>query len=41
MNMEQVTGRVGTWFALTPDDQPMILRRRDIQQVYVLNWKAR
>ena len=41
MNMEEVTGRVGTWFALTPADEPMILRRRDIQQVYALNWEAR
>jgi DNA-binding winged helix-turn-helix (wHTH) protein/Tol biopolymer transport system component len=29
------------WFNLTPDDEPMILLRRDIQQVYALDWKVR
>jgi DNA-binding winged helix-turn-helix (wHTH) protein/Tol biopolymer transport system component len=40
IKMEQLTGRVGTWFALTPTEEPMILRRRDIQQVYALNSNA-
>ena len=29
------------WFNLTPNDEPMILRRRDIQQIYWLDWKQR
>jgi hypothetical protein len=29
------------WFNLTPDDEPMILLRRDIQQIYALDWKVR
>ena len=38
---EEMTGLVGYWFNLTPDDEPMILRRHDIQQIYALDWKAR
>ncbi len=27
------------WFNLTPNDEPMILRSRDIQEIYALDWK--
>jgi len=36
-----VTGPLGSWFDLTPNDELMILRRRDVQQIYALEWKAR
>ncbi len=38
---EEYTGAIHTWFALTPNDEPMILRRRDIQQIYALIWNSR
>ena len=38
MKAEEYTGAMQTWLALTPGDQPMVLRRRDIQQVYALDW---
>ena len=38
---DDYTGFVRTWLALTPSDEPMILRRRDIQQVYALDRKPR
>jgi hypothetical protein len=41
VDIEEMTGEVTTWFALTAADEPMILRRRDIQQVYALDWKLR
>jgi sugar lactone lactonase YvrE len=37
---EEMAGLVGYWFNLTPNDEPMILRRRDIQQIYAFDWKA-
>ena len=39
MKPGELTGQVGSWFNLTPNDEPMILRRRDIQQIYALDWK--
>jgi Tol biopolymer transport system component/DNA-binding winged helix-turn-helix (wHTH) protein len=41
LKREEMTGLIGSWFSLTPDDEPMILRRRDIQQIYALDWKSR
>lgn len=41
LRREEMTGAGGTWFNLTPGDEPMILRRRDIQQIYALDWKPR
>jgi hypothetical protein len=41
LKREELTGLIGFWFNLTPDDEPMILRRRDVQQIYALEWKAR
>lgn len=35
------TGTFGSYFSLTPGDQPMILRRRDVQQIYALEIKGR
>jgi eukaryotic-like serine/threonine-protein kinase len=40
-SMDAMTGRGGYWFNLTPNDEPMILRRRDIQQIYALELKTR
>ncbi len=40
MKPEEIAGLVGYWFSLTPKDEPMILRRRDIQQIYALDWKT-
>jgi hypothetical protein len=38
----EMTGTpVGSWFDLTPDDEPMILRRLDVQQIYSLELKTR
>jgi hypothetical protein len=34
-----MTGHIGYWFNVTADDEPMILRRRDVQQVYALELK--
>ena len=41
LNGEEMTGFVGSWFNLTANDEPMILRRRDIQQIYALELKPR
>jgi eukaryotic-like serine/threonine-protein kinase len=41
LRVEEMTGLVGTWFNLTADDEPMILRRHHIQQIYALEWKER
>ena len=41
LTAEEGTGLIGYWFNLTPSDEPMILLRRDIQQIYALNWKER
>ena len=41
LNLAEMTGLIGYWFNLTPEDEPMILRRRDIQQIYALDWKQR
>jgi Tol biopolymer transport system component len=38
---EETTGGVGSSFSLTPDDEPLILRRRDVQQIYALELKPR
>lgn len=41
VNFAEMTGHIGGWFALTPNDEPMILRRRDIQQIYELRYTGR
>jgi Tol biopolymer transport system component len=41
LKREEFAGSPGTWFNLTANDEPMILRRRDIQQIYALEWKPR
>ena len=41
LKREEFTGSPGTWFNLTTNDEPMILRRRDIQQIYALELKPR
>jgi hypothetical protein len=41
LRLEETTGGVGSYFSLTPDDEPMILRRRDVQQIYALELKWR
>jgi hypothetical protein len=41
LRFEEMTGLIGYWFNLTPDDDPMILRRRDVQQIYALELKPR
>ena len=41
LKREESAGSPGTWFNLTANDEPMILRRRDIQQIYALEWKPR
>ena len=38
---EEMTGQIGSWFNITADDEPMILRRRDVQQIYALELKPR
>jgi Tol biopolymer transport system component len=38
---EMTGAQVGSWFDLTPDDEPMILRRLDVQQIYSLELKTR
>ena len=30
---------LGTWFALTPDDQPLLLRDTSVQEIYALDWQ--
>jgi hypothetical protein len=40
LNIGELTGVVGDWFNLTPGDEPMILARRDIQQIYALSLKT-
>ncbi|HEY3440467.1 MAG TPA: winged helix-turn-helix domain-containing protein [Paludibaculum sp.] len=41
IKFEELTGLFGYFFGLTPNDEPLILRRRDIDQIYALDWKAR
>jgi Tol biopolymer transport system component/DNA-binding winged helix-turn-helix (wHTH) protein len=42
LNVGEMTGGyIAVWFNLTADDEPMILRRRDIQQIYALELKPR
>ena len=43
LKYEDITGFIGgLGSTLTPrDDEPMILRRRDVQQIYVLELKPR
>jgi len=41
LKVEEMTGFVGSWFNVTHDDEPMILRRRDVQQIYALDLKPR
>jgi Tol biopolymer transport system component len=37
---EEFTGLVGSFFGLTANDEPMMLRRRDVQQVYAFELKT-
>ncbi len=39
LKVGEMTGHIGYWFNVTADDEPMILRRRDVQQVYALELK--
>jgi hypothetical protein len=41
VRIDELAGLPTPWFALTPNDEPMVLRRRDIQQIYALDWKPR
>lgn len=41
LKMEDMTGMIEFWMGLTPNDEPMIRRRRDVRQIYALEWKAR
>ena len=41
LKVEEMTGLIGSSFYLTPQDEPVILRRHDVQQVYSLELKAR
>ena len=41
LKVAEMTGLIGSWFNITPDDEPMILRRRDVQQIYALDLKPR
>ena len=35
-----VDGGFGSWFGLTPDDSPLLLRNLSSQQIYALDWEA-
>jgi Tol biopolymer transport system component len=37
----EMTGLINSWFDITAEDEPMILRRRDVQQIYALELKPR
>ena len=39
VKVEEMTGVIGSWFNITANDEPMIVRRRDVQQVYALELK--
>lgn len=40
LNVTDVTGSmVPHWFNLTPNDEPMVLRRQDVVQIYAFEWK--
>ncbi len=39
VKVDEMTGEIGSWFTITANDEPMILRRRDVQQVYALELK--
>jgi Tol biopolymer transport system component len=40
-DIRRAVGRgVGTWFGLTPDNSPMLLRNLSSQQIYALDWKT-
>jgi DNA-binding winged helix-turn-helix (wHTH) protein/Tol biopolymer transport system component len=39
LKIEEMKGLEGFWFGLAPSDDPMILRFRDVQQIYALDWK--
>ncbi len=41
LKVDEMTGFIGSWFNVTRDDEPMILRRRDVQQIYALDLKPR
>ena len=41
LKLDEMTGLIGSWFSLTPEDEPMILRRREVQQIYALDLKPR
>jgi Tol biopolymer transport system component len=39
--LDGMTGLWRSWFSVTSKDEPMILRRHDIPQIYALEWKER
>jgi Tol biopolymer transport system component/DNA-binding winged helix-turn-helix (wHTH) protein len=41
LRLDEATGMIGSWFNLTANDEPMILRRRDMDQIYALQLKPR
>ena len=41
LRVEDMTRFIGQWFNITNNDEPMILRRRDVQQIYSLTLEPR
>ena len=39
--VDEMTGLIGSYFYLTAEDEPMILRRRDVRQIYALDLNSR
>jgi len=38
--VRRVTGRLGQWFGLAPDDTPLVLRDGGTSEIYALDWDA-
>jgi hypothetical protein len=38
--IRRVPGAFGAWFALGPNDEPLLLRNAGNQQIYALDWEA-
>ncbi len=38
--LRRAVGDFGSWFGLTPDDSPLLLRNLSSQQIYALEWEA-
>jgi Tol biopolymer transport system component len=36
----RLTGRLGVWFPLTPNDAPLVLRDLSTQEIYALDWET-